>query len=67
MLALIHVSPRYGGAELRGEARAVFANAIVPRDFDRVDIPFPERGGPVHIKASERPPEPEAERAPAVP
>jgi ribonuclease Z len=67
MLALIHVSPRYGGAELRDEARAVFAKTIVPRDFDLVDIPFPERGGPVHIKASERPPEPEAEREPAVP
>jgi ribonuclease Z len=67
MLALTHVSPRYGGAELRDEARAVFSNTIVPRDFDRVSIPFPERGGPVHIKASERPPEPEAERAPAVP
>jgi ribonuclease Z len=67
MLALIHVSPRYGGAELRDEARAVFAKTIVPRDFDLVDIPFPERGGPVHIKASERPPEPETEREPAVP
>jgi ribonuclease Z len=67
MLALIHVSPRYGGTELRDEARAVFAKTVVPRDFDRVDIPFPERGGPVHIKASERPPEPEAEREPAVP
>ena len=40
---------------------------IVPRDFDRVDIPFPERGGPVHVKASDKPPEPEAECEPAVP
>jgi ribonuclease Z len=67
MLALTHVSPRYGGGELRDEARAVFPRTIVPRDFDRVDIPLPERGGPVHIKASDRPPEPEAEREPAVP
>ncbi|MFL5866705.1 MAG: ribonuclease Z, partial [Thermoleophilaceae bacterium] len=67
MLALTHVSPRYGGGELRDEARAVFGNTIVPRDFDRVDIPFPERGEPVHVKASEKPPEPEAEQAPAVP
>jgi hypothetical protein len=29
---------------------------IVPRDFDRVEIPFPERGEPVHIK-TDRPPE----------
>ena len=51
LLALTHVSPRYGGGELREEARAVFPNTIVPRDFDRVDIPFPERGGPVHVRA----------------
>ena len=63
MLALTHVSPRYGGAELRDEARAVFPNTIVPRDFDRVEIPFPERGGPVHVRASEQPPELEAQAA----
>jgi ribonuclease Z len=57
LLALTHVSPRYGGRELREEARTVFENTIVPRDFDRVEIPFPERGPPVHVKASERPPE----------
>ena len=72
MLALTHVSPRYGGHELRDEARAAFAAAlnedagvapervIVPRDFDRVEIPFPERGGPVHLKATEQPPAREA-------
>jgi ribonuclease Z len=72
MLALTHVSPRYGGHELRDEARAAFAAAlsedahvapqrvIVPRDFDRVEIPFPERGAPVHVKATERPPAREA-------
>jgi ribonuclease Z len=50
MLALTHVSPRYAGAELRDEARAAFANTIVPRDFDRVELPFPERGEPVHVR-----------------
>jgi ribonuclease Z len=60
MLALTHVSPRYGGRELRDEARAAFPNTVVPRDFDRIEIPFPERGEPVHVKASERPPEPVA-------
>jgi len=64
MLALTHVSPRYGGRELREEARAAFPNTIVPRDFDRVEIPFPERGEPVHVKASERPPAPDPEAAP---
>src|SRR5215204_6675852 len=58
MLALTHVSPRYGGAELRDEARAAFENTVVPRDFDRIEIPFPERGEPVHVRASERPPAP---------
>jgi len=67
MLALTHVSPRYGGGELRDEARAVFEKTIVPRDFDRVEIPFPERGEPHHVRASDGPPEPEAEREPAVP
>ena len=48
LLALTHVSPRYGGTELRDEARATFERTIVPRDFDRVELPFPERGEPVH-------------------
>ena len=51
LLALTHVSPRYPPDELRAEAREVFEATIVPRDFDRVEIPFPERGGPVHVKA----------------
>ena len=55
LLALTHVSPRYGGPELREEARAVFERTIVPRDLDRVEIPFPERGSPVHVRADGRP------------
>ena len=51
LLALNHVSPRYGPAELLAEAREVFEPTIVPRDFDRVEIPFPERGAPVHVRA----------------
>ena len=50
MLALNHVSPRYGGRELREEAREAFEATIVPRDLDRVEIPFPERGAPVHVR-----------------
>jgi ribonuclease Z len=53
LLALTHVSPRYGGGELREEARAAFSATIVPRDFDRVEVPFPERGEPEHIRAEE--------------
>jgi ribonuclease Z len=51
MLALTHVSQRYAGPELRDEAREVFQNTIVPRDFDRVELPFPERGEPAHVRA----------------
>jgi ribonuclease Z len=53
LLALTHLSPRYAGPELRDEAREVFANTIVPRDFDRIEIPFAERGDPVHVRADE--------------
>ncbi len=53
LLALTHLSQRYGGKELRDEAREVFENTIVPRDFDRVELPFPERGEPEHIRWSE--------------
>jgi ribonuclease Z len=54
MLALTHVSPRYSGGELRDEARSGFENAIVPRDFDSVEIPLPERGEPIHHRESLR-------------
>ena len=53
LLALTHVSPRYGGGELRDEARALFERTIVPRDFDRIEIPFPERGGATHVRYSD--------------
>jgi ribonuclease Z len=50
LLALTHVSPRYTGGEVRDEGRAVFERTIVPQDFDRVEIPFPERGPPAHVR-----------------
>jgi ribonuclease Z len=64
MLALTHVSPRYGGREVKEEARVAFENTVVPRDFDRIELPFPERGEPVHVRASDRPPEREESAAP---
>jgi ribonuclease Z len=57
MLALTHISPRYSGGQVRDEARAVFENTIVPRDFDTVEIPFPERGEPAHVKGLRSPAE----------
>jgi ribonuclease Z len=46
MLALTHVSTRYAGYEVRDEARAVFERTELPRDFDTIEIPFPEKGEP---------------------
>jgi ribonuclease Z len=55
MLALTHVSTRYAGAEIRDEARAVFERTEVPRDFDVIDVPFPEKGEPeLHRYDAER-------------
>ena len=43
---------------MRDEARQAFERTIVPRDFDSVEIPFPERGEPVHVRADEARPVP---------
>jgi ribonuclease Z len=50
LLALTHLSPRYFGGEIAREARTIFANTVVPRDFDTIEIPFPERGEPRLVK-----------------
>ncbi len=55
LLALTHLSIRYAGGDLREEARAVFAATEVPRDFDSIEIPFPERGGAELIRWTNRP------------
>ena len=46
LLALTHLSTRYFPREIRDEARATFENTVVPRDFDGIEVPFPERGEP---------------------
>jgi hypothetical protein len=33
----------------------VFAETVVPRDFDVIEVPFPERGAPALVKAGARP------------
>jgi ribonuclease Z len=46
MLALVHISSRYDVREVLAEAREEFAATEAPRDFDLVEVPFPERGSP---------------------
>ncbi|MDT7713840.1 MAG: ribonuclease [Pseudonocardiales bacterium] len=53
LLALTHLSPRHPAGALRAEARELFDRTIVPRDFDRVDLPLPEKGEPVHVRVHE--------------
>jgi ribonuclease Z len=54
LLVLTHLSSRYAGGEVQREARAEFASTEVPRDFDTIDVPFPERGPATLIRWSER-------------
>lgn len=54
LLVLTHVSSRYAGGELRDEAQAVFAATEAARDFDTIDVPFPERGRATLVRWSER-------------
>src|SRR3954470_1511978 len=58
LLALTHLSTRYFPREVRDEARAIFPDTVVPRDFDAIEVPFPERGAPALVK-------PEGEPTPA--
>jgi ribonuclease Z len=50
LLALTHISARYFGPEIAREAREIFANTVVPKDFDVIELPFEERGEPVLVK-----------------
>ncbi len=52
-LALTHLSTRYPVGLLRDEARAIFPATVLPRDFDTIEIPLPERGQPELVRWSE--------------
>jgi ribonuclease Z len=54
LLALTHLSSRYGGGDVEREARTVFPDTVVPRDFDLIEIPFEERGVPELVKSGAR-------------
>jgi ribonuclease Z len=64
LLALTHLSNRYTGGDIEREAREIFADTVVPRDFDLVELPFPERGAPELVKAGARRPRAEVTSAP---
>lgn len=55
MLAITHSSGRYPGSELKEEARSVFAATEAPRDFDTIEVPFPERGAPQMLRWRDNP------------
>lgn len=54
LLALTHLSSRYGAGDVEREARTLFPATVVPRDFDLIEIPFEERGGPELVKSGAR-------------
>ena len=54
LLALTHLSSRYPGHVVAEEARAIFPATVVPRDFDVIEVPFPERGPPELRKGGAR-------------
>jgi ribonuclease Z len=66
LLALTHLSPRYLGSQVAREARTLFSETVVPKDFDIIEIPFPERGGPRLLKEGALHPQTEAVPEPEV-
>jgi ribonuclease Z len=55
LLVLTHVSNRYFGPEVENEARTLFPDIVVPRDFDVVEVPYAERGSPRLLEKGVRP------------
>lgn len=49
LLALNHVSMRHPIGLLRDQARAIFPRTVIPRDFDTIEVPLPERGEPTLV------------------
>ena len=46
LLVLTHLSSRCSPRDIRQEAEREFPRVLVPRDFDQIEVPFPERGAP---------------------
>jgi ribonuclease Z len=56
LLALVHISSRYHVGTVLDDARAIFEPTVAPRDFDQIEIPFPERGEPKLVPNGSREP-----------
>ena len=54
LLALVHISSRYHVGKVLEEAREVIEPTLAPRDFDLIEIPFPERGNPQLVQNGAR-------------
>lgn len=62
LLALVHISSRYYVRDVLDQAREVHPATVAPRDFDLIEIPFPERGEPKLVDGGAK-----AEQPPNVP
>ena len=56
LLALVHISSRYHVGKVIEEAKDVFEPTVAPKDFDVIELPFPERGQPQLIPNGAREP-----------
>jgi ribonuclease Z len=54
LLALVHISSRYHVGKVLEEAKEVFEPVVAPRDFDVINLPFPERGVPQLVQNGAR-------------
>jgi ribonuclease Z len=61
LLALTHLGTRASPRTFKDEARGIFPSTVVPRDFDTIELPLPERGEPVLRRGGAHP---EEEKAP---
>ena len=61
LLALTHLGARATPRAVKDEAREVFAATVVPRDFDTIELPLPERGSPELRRGGAHPEEEKAQ------
>jgi ribonuclease Z len=54
MLALVHISSRYHVGKVLEEAQDVYEPTVAPKDFDVIEVPFPERGYPELVPSGAR-------------